>query len=121
MLMKNNFFNIIKRNLFSLIGIFFTILFIIFVFVIIVFPIMRFLVLIYSGFLFFKVINRKIVEYGYEERDEIELLFIRYGLLAIYSSTICFLCVHDIFGFFATVLLFFFNKALKKSLYDSKK
>jgi len=119
--MKNNLFNIIKRVLSPLIGIFFVVLFIIYFFIFFLFPIIRFLVLIYSGFLFFKVINRKVVEYGYEEKDKIELLFIRYGLLAIYVSTIYFLCVHEIFGFFATVLLLFFNKELKKSLYDSKK
>ncbi len=102
-----------------MLGILFTILCMLFFFIVILFAIIRFLIVVYSGFLFFKVINRKMLEYGYH--PSLELFFITYGLLTIYILGIYFFCTHTIFGFPAMILLLFFNKALKKWLKDKNK
>ena len=70
----------------------------------------------YSAVLFLKAIDKKMKDYGYEKRDSIELVCMRYGMLSVYVLFICLFCMHKIFGLPFMILLFIFNKKLKIEL-----
>jgi hypothetical protein len=122
--MKNNFLEYIKKLFYLLIplgGLFMIIGFFVLFSILMLLFIAQFFIIGYSGFIFFKVIQKKLIEYGYDKKDPVELLCIKYGILIIYVLFIYLFCTHRIFGLPFIILLLFFNRALKKELKKDEK
>lgn len=95
--------------------------FLFFACLIILLLLLQIFLLYYSGSLFFKVMNHKIKEYEYENKDPVLLLFTKYGVLVMYVFSIYVLINHSFLGLLFMILLFFFNKELKKIVLEYEK